>query len=72
MGKGVNRMEPSTFFWLLVLGLIVWILLSAEDTPKPDPHDEIRQIKDKAYHDAHSLSEEFLQIALYYLTKNRR
>ena len=65
-------MDPSTFFWLVVFCLIAWILLSAEDPPKPDPHDEIHQIREKAYHDAHSLSEEFLQLAIHYLFKNRR
>ena len=65
-------MEPSTFFFLLLFILVVWILLSAEESPKSDPQDEIRQIRDRAYHNARTLSEEFLQMAIHYLITNRR
>jgi hypothetical protein len=65
-------MDASTIFWLVILILIASVLLSSEDTPAQDSLDELHKISDEAYHEAQSLSEEFLQMAINQLNKKRR
>ena len=65
-------MDSPSVLLLVILILAAIILLSSEETTAPDHQDEINHIEEQAYHDAHSLSEEFLQMAIQQLIKKRR
>ena len=61
----------TLIFGTLILMALVF-LMSVVDEPKPDIQRQMSSIRGQAWHTAHRLSEEFLQLAIELLNEKRK